>query len=135
MPPKSRQTTLQPLSDINLTPLMDITFILLIAFIITVPLMEQGIHVNLPQAQGDPLEPRETRTISLTQAGELFLDDAPVTHAELTTRMEALGRTSPQTTVLVRADEDLAYRAVVRVVKILHAAKVSRLALVTRQEE
>jgi len=127
-------STLKEISEINMTPLMDLTFILLITFIITFPLIEQGISVNLPKANAAEIVDFESRSITLDHEGQLFLDDLPTDLALLTGEMEQLGSLSPDTTVYVRADEALTYGKVVEVMKILHQAHVSRVALVTQAE-
>ncbi len=129
-------TSLRQISDINLTPLVDLTFLLLISFIITFPLMESGIPINLPQARASKLEaPDRSRTISLDQKGKTYLDEQPIGFEALRREMLALGRQDPDVTVMVRADERLAYGSVVKVLKLLHEARVTRMALVTREEE
>ena len=131
---RKRLTSIQQISEINLTPLMDLTFILLITFIITFPLIEQGIPVHLPTGDADALEPGKTRTISLDVDGKLYLDELLTTSEELTLEMKALGIADPDTTVQVRADEAIRYSRVVDVLKILHDAKIARMALVTQAE-
>jgi biopolymer transport protein TolR len=125
---------LKQISEINLTPLMDLTFILLITFIITFPLIEQGVPVNLPRGEASELNPDQSRIITLDLKGRLFLDDLPITEEELAAEMQALGRADPDTTILVRADEELQYGNVVAIMKILHDAKIARMALVTQPE-
>lgn len=128
-------TTMKALSEINLTPLMDLTFILLITFIITFPMIEQGIAINLPQGAARPLPTDISRAVvSLDGAGKLFLDDRPVSMDELLTRLTALAKTDPETTVYVRADQEVAYGEVVRVLRALHERKLTRIALVTRPD-
>jgi len=131
---KTPLTSLKPISEINLTPLMDLTFILLITFIITFPLIEQGIPVQLPQAQAESLASDEAQTITIRGDGALFLDDVPVTEAEFQAQMHALGPRATETTIMVRADERVQYAAVVKVLKILHSEGVARMALVTQEE-
>ena len=128
-------TSLKQISEINMTPLMDLTFILLITFIITFPLIEQGIPVNLPQGKADTLEPEETRTISLDLQGNLYLDDLPILSDELGRQMALLQSGNPDITVMVRADKEIRYGRVVDVMKLLHAAKITRMALVTQSDE
>lgn len=128
-------TSLKQISEINLTPLMDLTFILLITFIITFPLIEQGIPMNLPRGDADELEPDQTRTISLDLQGKIYLDDISITKEALAIEMSDLGRADPDTTVLVRADEGIVYGKLVEVLKILHDAKIARMALVTQPEQ
>ena len=127
-------TTLRQISDINLTPLMDLTFILLITFIITFPLIEQGILLDLPQADADELQPDTARTISVDRAGKLYYDNVAVTLNELAAAMRELATASPGATVMVRADEAIAYGRVIKVLKILHETKILKMALVTEAE-
>lgn len=132
---KTPLTSLKQISEINLTPLMDLTFILLITFIITFPLIEQGIPVDLPQGETQDLDPDQSTTITVDGEGRLYLDDTQVTLGVLASRMAALGQTSPQAMVLVRADENILYGRVVDVLKVLHTAKIVRMALVTEADE
>jgi biopolymer transport protein ExbD len=128
-------TSLKQISEINLTPLMDLTFILLITFIITFPLIEQGIPVNLPQGQADPLAPEETRTITLDELGNLYLDEIIITHSDLAVEMKQLSLADPNISIMVRADKQIRYGKVVEILKILHDAKITRMALVTQSDE
>ena len=122
---------LQEIKEINMTPLIDLTFLLLITFIITFPLLEQGIPVNLPRGKADDLDQRQMRTITLNLEGQVFLDREPITQEALAAEMNDLGRADPETVVLVRADEKIAYGRLVEILNILRAAKIARMALVT----
>lgn len=127
--------TMKPLSEINLTPLMDLTFILLITFIITFPLIEQGVPINLPQGSATPLPPDTERVvISLDDAGNLYLDDRPVAFEALLAQFAVLAQTAPATAIYVRADKAVPYGDVVRVLRALHEHKLTRIALVTRDD-
>ncbi len=127
--------TMKPLSEINLTPLMDLTFILLITFIITFPLIEQGVPINLPQGSATPLPTDTARVvISLDGAANLYLDDRPLTFEALVAQCAALAQTAPSTAIYIRADKDVPYGDVVRVLRALHERKLTRIALVTRSE-
>ena len=128
-------TTLKQLSDMNITPLMDLTFILLITFIITFPLIEQGIPMDLPQADAQEIDEEQARTISVDRAGTVYLDDVEITLEQLARDMEVLAAVDPHTTVLVRADEAIAYGRVMEVLKILTDARIARMALVTAPEQ
>ncbi|MBM4143426.1 MAG: biopolymer transporter ExbD [Lentisphaerae bacterium] len=128
-------TSLRSLSEINLTPLMDLSFLLLVTFIITFPLIEQGIQVDLPRGEADELSADRARTITIDKAGRLYLDDAPIEPAALAEAMKGLGETAAGVTVMVRADQNVRYAEVVRVLKILHDARIDRMALVTRADE
>jgi biopolymer transport protein TolR len=135
LPRDNQTTTLRQISNIDLTPLMDLTFILLITFIITFPLIEQGVPLNLPKAETAPLQDDTARAISVDAAGQIYLDDLPVSLEELARDMDILGSVDPMATVLVRADEALAYGRVVEVLKILTDAGISGMALVTAPDQ
>lgn len=128
-------TSLREMSEINMTPLIDLTFLLLITFIITFPLLEQGIPVNLPRGKAEELDRKQTRTITVDAQGTLYLDDLKISREELAVEMAALGRAQPDITVFVRADESLRYAQIVDVLAVLHEAKIGRVALVTQPEK
>jgi len=132
---RTSMVALQEIKEINMTPLIDLTFLLLITFIITFPLLEQGIQVNLPRGKADPLDERMMRTITMDAQGELYLDRVPITREGLGQEMASLGQADPETIVLVRADETLAYGRLVEVLNILREAKIARMALVTAPEK
>jgi biopolymer transport protein ExbD len=130
----ARRTSIKPLqelSEINMTPLIDLTFLLLITFIITMPMLEQGIPVNLPKGKARDLDQTESRSITLDATGGLFLDNAPVSLEQLGVEMKALAASDPDTTIMVRADDKLAYGRIVEVMRILNEAQITRMALVT----
>ncbi|MBT8043111.1 MAG: biopolymer transporter ExbD [Pontiella sp.] len=127
--------SLNQISDINMTPLMDLTFILLITFIITFPLIEQGIAINLPKGKAADMMDSQSRSISLNLANQLYLDDIPVSKEELIAAVADIGLADPDTTIYVRADRKLPYGEVVAIMKILHDANITRMALVTEAEE
>ncbi len=118
-----------------MTPLMDLTFILLITFIITFPLIEEGIPVNLPKGEASEIEVEESKTISLDIKNQLYLDEIPIAINELLAEMQQLANAQPDITIFVRADENLPYGQVVNIMKTLHQANISRMALVTQSEK
>jgi biopolymer transport protein TolR len=122
------------MSEINMTPLMDLTFILLITFIITFPLVEQGVPLNLPQGEAPKLSPDVSQRISIDANENVYLNDSLISVEDLTETMEALGKADPDTVVYVRGDESLRYGRVVEVLVILQEAGISRMALLTEPE-
>lgn len=132
---KTSLVALKEISEINMTPLMDLTFILLITFIITFPLIEQGIPVNLPKGDAADLDNPDTRNITISAEGILFLDDQVILKRALEGEMQRTGAQMPNTTVYVRADKDIAYGRVAEVMKLLYDAKITRMALVTEAEK
>ncbi|HKL21290.1 MAG TPA: biopolymer transporter ExbD, partial [Tichowtungia sp.] len=131
---KTSLIALKEISEINMTPLMDLTFILLITFIITFPLIEQGIPVNLPKGKAAELDNPDTRNITIDGAGTIFLDEKMIRKADLSEEMQQIGSLMPDTTVYVRADQAVEYGRVAEVVKILYDANITRMALVTEAE-
>jgi biopolymer transport protein TolR len=112
-----------PIGEINLTPLIDLTFLLLITFIITFPLIQTGIPVNLPRGKAADLPTKDKLTVTLDSKGSLFVDETPCSIDKFTAQMKTLGRTAPNTVVLVRADETIPYGKLVTVLQVLHDAK------------
>ena len=130
---KPPSTSLKQISEINLTPLMDLTFILLITFIITFPLIEQGIPVDLPEGKAKELSPDTAYSITLDRKGNIYLNDASVTLEQLGEEIGEAAREYPGLAVMIRADERIVYGRVVKILKILNDARVSKMALVTRE--
>jgi len=129
------KSSFQTIGDINLTPMLDFAFLLLTVFLITYPLMEQGIHVSLPMGKADDLkQPDKNRTITLNVQGSVYLDSKIVTINQLTDEMRRAGRFDPKVTVYIRADKDIKYGKLAEVMKVLHDARISRMALVTQAE-
>lgn len=118
-----------------MTPLIDLTFLLLITFIITFPLIQQGIPVNLPRGKAEEMDESRTRTITMDLQGAIYLDRVQTTKEELAARMTELGQADPEIRILVRADEGIQYGKLVEVLKILHDAKIARMALITTPEK
>ena len=127
-------TSMKDMSEINLTPLIDITFILLITFIITFPLIEQGIPINLPKGKSRDLKPDVSRTVTIDKTGSLFLDDVKVSLEEFASEMETASKLDSSVMVMVRGDENIRYGRIVDVLKVLNAAKITKMALVTQSE-
>ena len=128
---KSLFDGLSQMSEISMTPLMDLSFLMLTTFIITFPLMEQGIRVDLPNAEASDLQQQKCRTITIDVGGKLYLDEKSVNERELAAEMRAVGESAPDTTVYLRSDESVRYGEVVKILEILHDADVTKMALVT----
>ena len=124
----------RPRAEMNLTSMMDLTFLLLITFIITFPLIEQGIPVRLPKGKASELDQANTFSVSLNAKSELFFDDVPTSEESLAAELKAKAAENPDVTILVRADEEIAYGKVVAVLRLMHDANITRMALVTSPE-
>ncbi|MBI2440342.1 MAG: biopolymer transporter ExbD [Lentisphaerae bacterium] len=132
--PRRTRTMLHAVGEINLVPMLDFAFLLLTVFLITYPLMEQGVHVNLPRGKAAELKPERSRTVSVRLDGALFLDNRAIAESQLVSEMNRLGKTDPAITVFVRADKDLKYSRVMDIMRILHEAGISKMALVSQTE-
>jgi len=117
----------------NLTSMMDCVWLLLITFIITFPMMEQSIPLNLPKASAQKLTPSmKSATVSVDKEGRIYLNDLVVSEEALAEHLAQLKMESDELSVLIRGDEEAAYGCVVAVLKILHRLGITRTSLVTR---
>jgi len=119
-------------ANIDMNSLIDLTFLLLVTFILTIPALEQGISIMLPRAKTDilPNKNNKANTITVSQTGTFF-NNAPVTLEALEQDLLAKVKEDPDVPVLVRGDERLTYGAVMDVVKLVYKCKVRKMALVT----
>ena len=117
-----------------MTPMMDLTFILLITFIITFPLLEQGISIRLPKANAAKLKASQSQTVTVDASGSLYLNRQELTLAELERQLKSLASQNSELMVMVRGDESLVYGRIIMVLKTLHSAGITRTSLVTQQE-
>lgn len=130
-----RRTSLlsnQIIGEINLTPLMDLTFILLITFIITFPLLESGLPVSLPKAQGTPIEEQDTVTVTLNAGGDWFIDKRQVTREQFAAEVRFLRENRPEAVILLRGDEDLPYGSLIEVMQAVKENGIQKISLVTQ---
>ena len=117
-----------------MTSLIDLTFLLLVTFIVTLPALEQGISIILPQAKADQLpvdENKRANTITCAFPSGYFLNDKPMSAEDIEANLRQMVAEDPLVPVLVRGDERLDYGAVMTVVKICYRCNVSKMALVT----
>ena len=123
------------MSDPNMTPLIDLTFLLLITFIITFPMLEQGISIKLPRGKTDKIEQNKAQSITVALDGKVYLNNREITADDLEAELRKIAEQDPPPPVLVRCDERVEYGALMKTLKLLHACKVSRMALVTEPTE
>ncbi len=132
----------KPVSEINVVPYIDVMLVLLIIFMITAPLLQQGVEIDLPQASANPLPPeqREPLIVSVSKAGDLYLNigennEKPVDDELLGKRVTAVIRNHPQTPVLVRGDKAVDYGRITEAMVLLQAAGVEKVGLMTESLE
>ncbi|MDE3012153.1 MAG: biopolymer transporter ExbD [Pseudomonadota bacterium] len=124
----------QPYDDINITPMLDLAYVLLVIFIIMTTASVQGIKVNLPKASNTPsLAKPQTKAITITEDGRIFLDAYPVTMTELESRLRALKASNPALPVVVKGDAKVQYERVIDVLALLGQLDITQLGLVTQR--
>ena len=127
-----------PMAEINVTPLVDVMLVLLIIFMITTPLMNHKVKVQLPEAVVQKKEEKKQQvppiTISVTEAGELFLNDEPTTRQAIESRLSVEAQKTPQPVVNIRGDKTTHYRYVNEVVNIAQAQGMRKVGFVATRE-
>ncbi len=120
------------LSEINVTPFVDVMLVLLIIFMVTAPMMTQGVDVALPEATAEPL-PADTEhlMISIDNKGAVFINDVTVTVDDLGEKLKRILSNRTDRGVYLKADKDIAYGTVVRVMSEIKLAGVEKLGMVT----
>jgi biopolymer transport protein ExbD len=122
----------QPMSEINVTPLVDVMLVLVIIFIITAPLLTHGIKIDLPKASStaNPEKP-ETVTLSLDAKGKVFWNDQPVEDAQLPAKMAEAAAKQPQPELHLRADQNTRYQKLAEIMSAARNAGLTKLGFVT----
>lgn len=124
----------KPYDDINITPMLDLSYVLLVIFIIMTTAAVQGIKVNLPKAADAPsLAKPKTVAITIASDGKIFMDAIPVTLDDLSTRLQQKKAQMPDLPVVVRGDGETQYRNVVDVLALLQRLEITQLGLVTQK--
>jgi biopolymer transport protein TolR len=122
----------ETLSQINVTPLVDVMLVLLVIFMVTAPILHQGVSVNLPRVQAGALSGEEVQlVVTVSAPGKVYLNDAALTQAELLAKLQAILREQPERNVYLRADAAVPYGDVMRVIAAMRQAGVQRLGMVT----
>jgi biopolymer transport protein TolR len=120
-----------PMSEINVTPLVDVMLVLVVIFIITAPLLASSIRLDLPRAEGtQPGDAPKFVTVVVDKAGQVFLNDKPATPEQLATQLAATAKQNPETEIQLRADQGVPYGKVVEVMGIAHRAGLNRIGFV-----
>jgi len=126
-----RTTGPQPMSDINMTPLIDVMLVLLVIFMVTAPLMSASLKLDLPQsAAATPSDAPHAVSVAIDPAGQLFLDEQVVTPAAFAERMAAAAKADPQTEVQLRADRAVPYGRVAEVLGWIQQAGLTRIGFI-----
>ncbi len=127
------QSESKPYDDINITPMLDLAYVLLVIFIIMTTASVQGMKVNLPKASAAPsLAKPQTKAITVTNDGKLFLDTIPVSLPELEQRLTQQKALTPEFPVVVKGDGQTQYQNVMNVLDLLGRLNITQVGLATK---
>jgi biopolymer transport protein TolR len=120
------------ISNINVTPLVDVMLVLLVIFMVTAPILQQGVNINLPKVRAAALTGEEQQlVVAVTRNGQVYLNDTPTQIAELGPKLQAILKLRPDRQVYLRADQNVRYGEVMQVIATVKGAGVERLGMVT----
>lgn len=120
------------MAEINVTPLVDVMLVLLVIFMVTAPMMQQGVQVNLPKADTKAMAPaEESVVVSVDKSGKVFIDKDEIPAGDLRTRLSTLFATRTKKEVFLKADAGVPYGEVVRTMADIKGAGIERLGMVT----
>jgi biopolymer transport protein TolR len=121
----------RPMSEINVTPLVDVMLVLLVVFMVTAPLLTVGVPVNLPQTEAPPInEQKEPLVITVDREGAVFIQDTAVPIDGLVERLQAITGSNPDAVLYVRGDKDINYGRVLELMSLVTAAGFHKVSLV-----
>jgi biopolymer transport protein TolR len=120
------------MSQINVTPLVDVMLVLLVIFMVTAPIIQQGVSVDLPDARAGALSGKDEQlVVSVTKKGSLYLNDTAMSAADLESKLRAIAAQRPDGQVFVRADKSVPYGEVVAVMAAIKQSGIRRVGMVT----
>jgi len=128
---------LSTVSELNVTPLLDLAFVLLIIFMITTPLMDNSMDLQLPKsgAPDQPVDPGKVQTLSIDRAEQIKLNGQAIAAVDLPAALAALRQEKPDIAVVVRSHRELPVQALVKLLDVVKGAQISRVGVVTNPEE
>ena len=133
---RRRRRRHQPMSEINVTPFVDVMLVLLIIFMVAAPLLTVGVPLDLPETQAKPLEGATGAiTISVAADGRIFMQETEIAADEVIPTLEAIAQNGYDERIYVRGDENADYGTIMRVMGRINAAGYKRLGLVTLEEQ
>lgn len=130
-----RRYEMKAMDQIDMTPLLDLTFLLLIVFMISMPLMEYGTKIEPPAMNSDELPLDNIKSVSITEAGTIMFGNQAVSKEELVEKLKALKATDPKMNLLLRADGSRKYNDVISLMALIRSAGFADVTLVTQAED
>lgn len=131
---RRNRTPMAAMDQINVTPLLDLTFLLLIAFMITMPLMEYGTSIKPPEMNSEKLPEENFVSVTLTKEGTYMVDRDAVSKKELLSKLEELSRKTPKPQLLIRGDGSRSYNDVIELLALARRSGFADATLVTQAE-
>ena len=133
---KSTEEENQPLSEINVTPFVDVMLVLLIIFMVTAPLLQYGVEVDLPESSREPLEiPKEQVVLSIAKDRTIYVDRYKTSLAELGQKLEAIYKGKQKREIFLQADKSVPYGFVVQTMAVIRAAGIDQMGLITESPD
>ena len=133
---RGRRKRRLPMSDINVTPFVDVMLVLLVVFMVTAPLLTVGVPVDLPKAQASLIqEPDEPLSVTVDFEGRVYLQNSEIELRKLTARLIAVTGANPDIRIFVRGDKTIDYGRVLQVMGTINAAGFKRVALITEMPD
>ena len=130
---KSERRSRNVMSEINVTPFVDVMLVLLIVFMVTAPMLTVGVPVNLPESEADSQpDDREPLTVSINSKGEVFVQDTKVAFNELVAKLLAISKNRTDTRIYVRGDKNINYGRVMEVMGNLAGSGFTKVALISQ---
>jgi len=132
----SQRNNLSTLSEINITPLLDLAFVLLIIFIITTPLLENSVNLAIPSsgAANAAVDPAKVQTVSIDRTEAVKFNNEPVDAETLVARLTALKAANPDVAVVIRPDRELPVQRLITLMDVLQRARITKVGIATRAE-
>ena len=132
----SQRHNLSTLSEINITPLLDLAFVLLIIVMITTPLLENSVNLIIPSsgAANAPVNAAQVQTISIDRRETIKINDREVAMNDLVGRLEEIKRANPEVAIVIRPDRDLPVQKLIALMDALQRAQISKVGIATKAE-
>ena len=125
----------KPLNEINITPLVDVSFTILIIFILIAPSIEQGIKINLPKAKAKKIEAKDSLIVELDKKGRIYLEGQRVTENRLFNILQPISKTKKNATVFLKADKANSYGKIIKILDIIKTSGLENVGLITEEKK
>ena len=129
--PFEREDLHAPLAEINMTPMVDIMLVLLVILLISAPIINSAINVNLPKEQASQFKNDKVITITINQAGEFFLEETKMPESDLEKHIAIIAKEHPEQKINLHADQNVAYKSVGKILAIMQKNSLNNISFIT----